>query len=455
MSSGWGISLLVPFRANPGDPGYHERVRNFEWIKAYWEEQLPLAELIHGHDESVPYSKTRAVNDAARRATGDIFVILDADAYLHPEVIEKSAHEIRVARREGRKLWYIPYRRFYRLDDDISRMITWSDPGDPLRLPDPPPRRYVESVQTYSGQSDFRAHWYGALIQVMPREAFEECGGMDERFAGWGAEDVAFMRTVDALYAPHKSLARSVCHLYHPRLGKDVTDRKWAGQESANSNWPLSKRYLEAKGDPAKMRALVNEYKEADSGTERGAGRLVRSEGKRNGVEPDPKGRSDDGGGGGSGGVERGGYQRPHLREFDYRIWEPAITLNGTELTYRDKEPDDHAGATGIAGRHNDEPDGLAGQPCVVPQAARNSANSSPEVVPLHWIYAAEPSGEALPDSVGAGSTGGARPVGRVKAFFRQLGDGFTWLWAWYVTPVLQVFGYGKRTENSPGDDAT
>lgn len=434
MASGWGISLLVPFRANPGDPGYHERVRNFEWIKAYWEEQLPLAELIHGHDESYPYSKTRAVNDAARRATGDVFVILDADAYLHPEVIEKSAHEIRVARREGRPTWYVPYRRFYRLDDEISRMITWSDPGDPLRLPDPPPRRYVESVQTYSGQSDFRAHWYGALIQVMPREAFEECGGMDERFAGWGSEDVAFMRAVDALYAPHKSLARSVCHLYHPRMGKDVTDRKWAGQESANSNWPLSKRYLEAKGDPAKMRALVNEYKEA--------GR-------------DPKVRSDDGGGkgsaytgrrGGSGGVER--------RALEYQIWEPVTTFDGTELDRRE-DPDDVAGAARLSGRHDDELDGLAGQPDYAFAPRSTTTNPSPEVVPLHWIYATEPSGEALPDSVGAGSTGGARPVGRVRAFFRQLGEGFTWLWAWYAVPVLQVFGYGKRTENSPGDDAT
>lgn len=286
MGSGWGLSLLVPFRANPGDPGYRERVRNFEWVKAYWEEQLPLAEFIHGHDESVPYSKTRAVNDAWHRATGDVFVILDADAYLHPEVIEHAAHEIRVARREGRNLWYVPYRRFYRLDHEISEMITHSDPGNPLRLPDPPPRRYVESVQTYSGQSDFRAHWYGALIQVMPREAFELAGGMDERFAGWGSEDVAFMRAVDTLYGPHKSLNRNVCHLYHPRMGKDVTDRKWAGQASANSNWPLSKQYLEARGDPAKMRKLV---------------------------DGDPKGRAGDGG-------------------TEYRIWEPTVTFYGTEL---------------------------------------------------------------------------------------------------------------------------
>jgi glycosyltransferase involved in cell wall biosynthesis len=258
---GHRISLLMPFRANPGDPGYAERVRNFEWVREYWAEQLPLAEFIHGHDESVPYSKTRAVNDAARKANGDIFVILDADAYFPAEVLLTAAREIRLARKRGRKLWYVPYRRFYRLDREISEVICWSDPGNPLVLPDPPPKRYAEELPTYSGNSDVRAHWYGALVQVMPREAFEDVGGMDERFAGWGSEDVAFMRCVDTLYHPHKTLARSVCHLYHPRMGVDVTNRKWAGQASANSNWPLSRKYLLAKGDPVLMRMLVNEWR--------------------------------------------------------------------------------------------------------------------------------------------------------------------------------------------------
>lgn len=260
-SAGHGISILMPFRAYPEDHGYAERMRNFEWVKAYWAQQLPLAEFIHGHDNSTPYSKTRAVNDAASRATGDVVVILDADAYFSPEVLETAAREIRLARRHGRKLWFVPYRRFYRLTADISRLVCESNPGNPLVLPDPIPFAYAELLPTYSGQSDVRAHWYGALVQIMPREAWEATGGMDERFAGWGSEDVAYMRAVDTLFSPHKTLARSVCHLYHPRIGADVTDRKWAGQQGkANANWPLSKRYLEARGDPEKMRKLVQEW---------------------------------------------------------------------------------------------------------------------------------------------------------------------------------------------------
>lgn len=261
-NAGHGISLLVPFRANPGDPGYAERIRNFEWIKAYWREQLPLAEFIHGHDESVPYSKTRAVNDAARRATGDVLVILDADAYLSPEVIETAAREIRLARKAGKKLWYVPYRRFYRLQEDITNVLCQSDPSNPLQLPDPLPLQYIEDVATYSGQSDVRAHWYGALITIMAVEAFFLAGMMDERFCGWGSEDVAFMRAVDTLYHPHKTLLHSVCHLYHPRIGSDVTNRKWTGQKGKpNANWPLSKRYLECRGDPVRMQKLVDGWR--------------------------------------------------------------------------------------------------------------------------------------------------------------------------------------------------
>lgn len=261
-SAGHGISILMPFRAYPDDNGYAERVRNFEWVKAYWSEQLPLAEFIHGHNEDAVYSKTKAVNDAWRRATGDVVVILDADAYFPAEVLETAAREIRLARMNDRKLWYVPYRLFYRLTADISRLICQSDPGNQLVLPDPVPKAFAEQFSTYSGNSDTRAHWYGALVQVMPREAFEMTGGMDERFAGWGSEDVAYMRAVDTLYAPHKTLARSVCHLYHPRTGTDVTNRRWAGQARANANWPLSKRYLEARGDPEKMGSLVREWRQ-------------------------------------------------------------------------------------------------------------------------------------------------------------------------------------------------
>ena len=68
-----------------------------------------------GQDTGWPFSKTVAVNEAASRATGDIFVILDADAYISGAAIQEAADRIRHAWDRNHKLWLIPYRRLFRL----------------------------------------------------------------------------------------------------------------------------------------------------------------------------------------------------------------------------------------------------------------------------------------------------------------------------------------------------
>jgi hypothetical protein len=167
---GQGISLLVPFRSDSA-----HRTRVWEWLHAYWEHELPGAEIVMGSDEHRPFCKTAAVNRAFRESHGDIVVILDADAYLPGSVILDCARRIRSARRRGRKLWFIPYRHFYRMTEAATEDIVESEPDNPLRVPDPPPHDLVEDpINSAYG------HWFGALIQIMPREAFEAAGGMDE-----------------------------------------------------------------------------------------------------------------------------------------------------------------------------------------------------------------------------------------------------------------------------------
>lgn len=210
--------------------------------------------MVVGEDFQTPFCKTAAVNDAFSKTTGDIVVILDADCYIDPEVILSCAAKIRAARNAGHKLWFIPYRRFYRLTEAASNLVLDSDPANPYRFPDPPPK---DDLVTTRGTSS--AHWYGALIQVMPREAFVAAGGMDERFHGWGGEDVAFMRAVDTLYCRHKTSDNDVLHLWHPTIkGYDDDTRMWPGQERPDGNWPLAEKYRDAFGDKAMMFTLVH-----------------------------------------------------------------------------------------------------------------------------------------------------------------------------------------------------
>lgn len=257
---GHGISILIPFRSSDK---YNRQTKNFHWVKKYWEHQLPGAEIIVGIDPETDrtFSKSVAVNNAASRATGDIFVIADADGYISADTVLFCAEEIRRARADGHRLWYVPYNRFYRLVDRAAQRVLDSHPHRPHTFP-PVPK--LGDIQTMfcSGHG----HWYGAMIQIVPREAFEMVGGWDERFRGWGGEDHSIMRATDTLYWRHKVIRGPVYHLWHPMLSKAGTDiwvewnqRLWDNQEKSGSNSSLAMKYSKANGDVKKMRRLVDE----------------------------------------------------------------------------------------------------------------------------------------------------------------------------------------------------
>ncbi len=269
---GHGITIIIPFRRSKK---YERQNENFQWVKKYWKCQLPGAEIIIGKDRHWrrTFSKSAAINAAAKEASGDIFVIVDADCYIDADVVLFCAEEIRRARWRRQRLWYVPYRKFFRLTDQAAQRVLDSDPCCPYQFPTPPKQCDEDSTgygahnrgHRWSGSR--RGHWYGAMIQILPREAFEEVGGWDERFCGWGGEDHSHMRCCDTLYWRHKTTPNQVLHLWHPMMSKAGTveafvpwsDRLWEGQPTAGTNGRLAARYSTAFGDVRKMRALLNE----------------------------------------------------------------------------------------------------------------------------------------------------------------------------------------------------
>jgi glycosyltransferase involved in cell wall biosynthesis len=232
--------------------------RKSSWAKTIGEDPLAL------HDESVPFSKSVAVNDAARKAKGDVFVIVDADGYVSADAVLLCAKQIRRARAQKHRLWYVPYRQFYRLTEDATARVIESDPKKPYVYATPP---HDQCILDTSGSQ--HGHWYGAMIQIMSREAFDAVGGWDPRFRGWGGEDHAAMRAMDTLYWRHKTMPIQVLHLWHPMFSPEGTSawvdwryRMWRGQTKAGANDDLSGRYYGANGDPVRMRKLVNEWRE-------------------------------------------------------------------------------------------------------------------------------------------------------------------------------------------------
>lgn len=249
------LSILVPFRSD-----HAERARNWRWLKKYYKNWLPQVEIVVGHDKwhwrKRPFSKTVAVNNAASRAKGEVFLILDADALLHHTSVIAALGKILQAKRRGEVLWLVPYRRLFRLTEGATKGLLFSDPTDPIVFDDPPHDNEIEGKEG-SGHG----HHFGAMAQMMPREAFFAAGQMDERFRNWGSEDRSFLMAVDTLYGIHKSTDNMILHLHHPKIGKSYRTRSWSAAAHNIDNEILGARYNRAHRMRGEMQELVNEWR--------------------------------------------------------------------------------------------------------------------------------------------------------------------------------------------------
>ncbi len=255
------ISILVPLGGD--DPA---RLRNWSWLEKYLRCHLPEAEIVVGRDRASerrrcrkPFSKAAAVNDAFRRSSGDVIAVLDADAWLSAHVIVEVAERLRHERRCGVRSWFVPYDALYRLRRPTTERVIESDPCHPLWFPTPPPAWDIDNKDG-SGPINI----YGAMCQIMPREAFELVGGMDERFRGWGNEDVSMFFALCTLWGDVQYTDNDILHLWHPtvvtsQVGASWTVKMWHGQTQPGVNNELGGRYQRANGDPIAMRALVDE----------------------------------------------------------------------------------------------------------------------------------------------------------------------------------------------------
>ena len=149
-------------------------------------------------------------------------------------------------------MWFMPYRTNYRLRQDATARLLRQPAHWPIRT-------LAEDCE--DGASHNYGHRFGAMAQMMPREAFELTHGMDPRFRGWGSEDSSFLRALDTLWGLHEVIGGKVVHLWHQRAGTTPEGRRWVGQadELGRVNRRLSQRYAEATGELAAMRGLVDE----------------------------------------------------------------------------------------------------------------------------------------------------------------------------------------------------
>lgn len=234
------ISVLVPYRRDDG-----RRDRLWTWVyprlllalQAHHEPHFVIADDARADPEL--FNRPQALNRAARRTNAGVILIADADTtFTSPlelvDAIEQTA-------RDG--IWRMP-QRYTQLTEDGTDLFMAGRTLDEIG-PD---------GVTWEGDG---VCWSGLV--VIPREAWDIVRGGDERYVGWGADDVALGQALDTLYGQHERWDGNAVHLWHPR---DDQNKGWHRNSVAQRE--LTERYDAAAGDLAKMGELILEKSPAD-----------------------------------------------------------------------------------------------------------------------------------------------------------------------------------------------
>lgn len=166
------ISVLIPWRSD--DP---DRVRAWDFNRPRWDSldvQLCVAD---DNRSEGPFSVARAVNRARKMAAGDILAVFGAD-HIPPDPARLGW----IADRLQEHPWTMVYsatRIFSR--EGTARALA----GLPL------------DVAACMGSTHI-AMCEG--IVALRAQVWDDVGGFDERFEGWGSEDSAFKVVLHALY---------------------------------------------------------------------------------------------------------------------------------------------------------------------------------------------------------------------------------------------------------------
>ena len=216
----------------PWTPDNGHRDRLWEYCQRRWLELDLGWPIICGTSTGVPLNRSRARNTAAG-GLWDVAVFADADN------LPATADQVRVAVDQAARCNCQVYAHDLRLglDEESTAAVLAGD--------DLPTSATEMDYNTFSG------------IWAINRQTWDTVGGFDERFTGWGFEDICFMLAVETLAAPKQRVKGTLYHLWHPR---DHAQQE--GSPTYPGNESLWRRYLNAYGQRDQMRQLLDERTE-------------------------------------------------------------------------------------------------------------------------------------------------------------------------------------------------
>nr|WP_010283356.1 galactosyltransferase-related protein [Bacillus timonensis] len=225
------VSILIPYNS---DGGHRDKV--IKWVLEFYKNTMPEFEVVIGNDTTGQlFSRSKAINNAARKASGSIYVIADADIVYNPIILYKAIDLLKY-----NVPWIIPYNRIKYLTEDGTHQLLNSTAIWPFKA----------EIEFYH---DHYSHVGG--LNVISKKNFEIVGGFDERFIGWGGEDDAFASSVNSLCGDYHRMKEDLYHIWHPPAAKFFNNPHY------KANKLLSNRYLQASNSEEDMRKLIQERK--------------------------------------------------------------------------------------------------------------------------------------------------------------------------------------------------
>lgn len=231
------MDVLVPFRAGED----LARDQAWQFVRAWYREQHPDCRLIVGEcHPSEPWSKGVAVARAFTHSTAPIVAVADADVLVTPGDLTGCVNAVGAG-----AAWAQPHNRVFRLSRAASAAVYRSTQRPQVR---------VLGNQALERRS--HAAVPGGGLVVCARVTFESVGGPDPRFVDWGGDDVSWARALDTLAGRCARFDGPMWHFWHPRAPRRPGNR--ASRESE----ALAARYIDAYGNVAGMRELVDEHRD-------------------------------------------------------------------------------------------------------------------------------------------------------------------------------------------------
>lgn len=181
--------IVLPWR----DTDEQWRRKHFNFLYDYYSREFDVLTADSTHDD---FNRSEARNRGVEMTESEVAVIIDADNYIPLNQIWQA-----ITKAHSHDTLVKPFRWFgYITEDSTNNFYDLFESG-------------LEYHPAYIGPA-VRGFTGGAY--VMKKSLWQEIGGMDEGFVGWGAEDDAFHLKIEGTLGSVKTIDGQDYHLYHP-----------------------------------------------------------------------------------------------------------------------------------------------------------------------------------------------------------------------------------------------